>query len=527
MRVHGITAGVLGWLVLVGGCGEGGDTGLPMSRELVFADVSEQAGLPLAGLTSGAVFVDLDGDGVRDLLVGRHDRVPEAYRNLGGMRFARMHAWSAGMDVYDHHATLADDIDSDGQLDFYFVAGAHRGEGLGPNALYLGGQDTWRDEAERWQVADRYGRGRGALLLDPDRDGRPNLFVLNWRTAPRSFEFGEHPPVRDTIERELGIAAAADEAVLAGEGRQRREFSHHLVPIDLQHDGQTDFLAFGGALPLKLLRRGPAGIEVAIQALPPQVYLPVPRDAAWGDFDGDLEPDLVLVYDGVDELSHIDHPWHNRLLVWREGTFVDRTPAGLKLAGGGVLCVAADLDNDGALDLVIAQADRTAGTTTLRVLLGRGDGDFVPVTWSADLDRPLRGQPDGLLVEDLDGDGALDLVVLLGDIPHDTPGGGVRVLRNAGPVGDWLALEFGADQALLPYGAVVTVTAGGHVQRRQYWPTQVRGSAYRGGLHVGLGSAEAASRVEIAWPSGAVTRLRDVAAGTVLTVRDRGPGAVD
>jgi hypothetical protein len=39
-------------------------------------------------------------------------------------------------------------------------------------------------------------------------------------------------------------------------------------------------------------------------------------------------------------------------------------------------------------------------------------------------------------------------------------------------------------------------------------------------LLVGLGPAARASRVEVRWPSGAVSELRDVAAGQTLVVRE-------
>ena len=128
---------------------------------------------------------------------------------------------------------------------------------------------------------------------------------------------------------------------------------------------------------------------------------------------------------------------------------------------------------------------------------------------------------DGLAAEDLDADGDLDLLAIVGDVGPDDPGGGVCLFRNDLSGNHWLDLGFtGPD---IPYGAVVTIVAGGRTQHRQYWPTQVGGSAYRGPLHFGLGAATEVTQLDITWPDGRRTTLRNVAADQLFNPRAEPP----
>ncbi len=134
--------------------------------------------------------------------------------------------------------------------------------------------------------------------------------------------------------------------------------------------------------------------------------LPDIRDAygvAIADFDGDGRQDIYVV--GFRTL--------NRLLVNNgDGTFRDRSiPSG---AGGNLMpqgirnlelgVAAADFDNDGAVDLLIA-----GWGDALELLRNRGDGTFEDVTRRTGLRRDVDANAGAFA--DLNGDGALDLLI--------------------------------------------------------------------------------------------------------------------
>jgi hypothetical protein len=514
-----------GLLLRTAGCGEVSPPsgGVRVPR---LVDVTEAAGLPTYGMTSGAVLVDLDRDGRLDLLIGRHDNVPEAYRNLGGLRFASMPGWGSQMTVSDHHATLADDLDGDGLPDLYFVAGAHRGEGVGNNALYLSSKDHAGDAAQRWGVQDPYGRGRGALLLDVLGNRERDLLVLNWRTAPRAYSLRQPPPMQDREAEILGYPAADDEAVVRalargeppGQARRRDEHIRRLWPRDLDGDGRADFLALG-VPPVRIVRADADGVHPDPAALPPDVGLPAPVDAAWGDLDDDGHPDLYLVYGFEDEPSHFARRRGNRLLFWRDGRFTAAGDSLPGLGGSGVVTAAVDLDNNGALDLVVLQASRQRLRSRLRILLNGGRGRFVQPEGIPLVTAEVAGVADAILAADLDEDGDVDLLALLGAIGPDDAGGGVRLYRNDLESRHWLQLVLEPRQPALPYGARVELIAGHRRQVRQFWPCEVSGSAFRVSLHFGLGAAGSIERLTVTWPSGATTTLRGVAADRRLVLR--------
>jgi hypothetical protein len=184
-----------------------------------------------------------------------------------------------------------------------------------------------------------------------------------------------------------------------------------------------------------------------------------------------------------------------------------------------------DFDNDGWLDIiainghVYPQLDQArlgaSAPYRQRKLLYRnlGDGTFEEVAARlAPLlmeDRVSRGLAQG----DLDADGRLDLVI------NDLDGS-AQLLRNELPgVGNWLVTRLvggpGNTEAL---GSVITVRGGGKTQTRLVRSGTSYISQDDMAQHVGLGAATKADSVEVLWPGGGKSVLRDVPANRRLVV---------
>lgn len=141
-----------------------------------------------------------------------------------------------------------------------------------------------------------------------------------------------------------------------------------------------------------------------------------------------------------------------------------------------------------------------------RNVLFRNNGDetFTEVAWVNGADRIEDGR--GLAVFDYDEDGRLDLVMRNYRAPS-------VLLRNSGEGGHWISFDLiGTRSNRDAVGARVRLRAGDD------WQTRVvqTGSGYLSGssrrLHFGLGEAVRVEQVEIEWPSGERTEIRDLAA---------------
>lgn len=123
------------------------------------------------------------------------------------------------------------------------------------------------------------------------------------------------------------------------------------------------------------------------------------------DYDNDGRVDLYLALNGW------SGPMPNRLYRNTGGRFVDVSEAsGVADGGSGFVSLWGDLDNDGFLDLAIANGVLRDGSTP-QIYRNNRNGTFTNVTREAGIVEPPSYGAIGIALGDYDGDGDLDLLV--------------------------------------------------------------------------------------------------------------------
>ncbi|MBU6401122.1 MAG: VCBS repeat-containing protein [Verrucomicrobia bacterium] len=510
----------------------------------VFEDVTAKAGIQfthqfcdtrIANIIesngAGAVIFDYDNDGLMDIylvnsgpLAGVTHATPgtvrqpnRLYHNRGDGTFEdvteKAGVAGAGYGV----AAVAADYDNDGHTDLYVV-------NIGRSILYHNrGDGTFEDVTDKAGVANN-GTGIGAVFVDVDGDGKLDLFVANYLTFNPNYNLYfnpdaypgplSYPSELNRLYRNRGDGTFEDVSARAGiQIPGHRAMS--VCAFDVNGDGKPAIYVSNDATPnLLLLNDGKGhfqetGVQagVAFNALGEAAGS---MTAAIGDCNGDLIPDILVSRLGYGSLY----------MGSRQGTFEDR----MMVSGLGALtaqfvgwgCSLLDYDNDGDLDIFIANGDahHLVGWESL-LLENTGSGKFVDAAdkGGAYFRAKVRGR--GSYVLDYDNDGRLDiLVTTLGDRPI--------LLHNRGAFGNhWLTLDLqGTRSNRDGFGSRITLTAAG---KRQYaearCPAAFLGQSDRR-VHFGLGASRRADRIEIHWPSGTTQVLQDVAGDRILRVKE-------
>lgn len=522
-----------------------------------FTDVTEAAGLRFRHVTgatgrkylpetmgAGCAFFDVDDDGRLDILLlngrplekGAGETGPTAalYRNVGDGTFADVTAGS-GLDVPLYAMGCAvGDYDGDGRLDLY-VSTCLDGGRLFRNV----GGGKFRDVTRVAGLDDR-GWGTSAAWVDYDRDGRLDLFVCRYvryrlgesdrgctapdgtrmycdprRLPPDTCRLYRNEGVRfRDVSSATGIASRAGKALGVAVG-------------DVDDDGWPDLFVANDTEPNFLFHnRQGRFVEIGLESGVAMPENGEPRAGMGIDLadvlnDGRLA--LVTSNFSGEGLAYYQQESPRALLFTERAFAVGLGVESLNLLGFGLAFF--DFDNDGLKDLYVAnghiQPDvhrYSAGATyAQRPLLFRntGDGRFTEVGRAMGGPMAREAVRRGLAVGDFDNDGDLDLLVTQN-------GGPAELLRNDGGARRyWLQLRLlsGGSIPTEGVGARVTLRAGSLVQRRL-----VRtGSSYLSQsdtrLHFGLGRHARVDSVEIRWPDGRVSRLTDLPADRLVTVR--------
>jgi hypothetical protein len=517
---------------------------IPAGATDLFEDVSAKAGLAFvhqfcdtkvaniieSNGAGGAAF-DYDGDGWVDIylvnsgpLAGVTHEPPgtprwpnRLYRNRGDGIFEDV-TDKAGVAGHGYGmAAVAGDYDNDGFPDLYVV-------NVGRNILYHNrGDGTFEDVTDTAGVGDP-GTGVAAVFLDVDLDGKLDLFVANYLTYDPNYKLYFNPdgypgplsyaPEINVLYRNRGDGTFEDISERAGI-RLPGNRAMSVCALDSNRDGFQDLYLSNDATPNLLLVNDGKGrfenhalkVGVAFNAMGEAAGS---MAAAIGDCNGDLLPDILVTRFGYGSL-YLGTP---------SGLYEDRMVAsGLGqltaefIGWGGSFF---DFDNDGDLDVVIANGDahHLVGWESL-LLENRGDATFTNAREAGGAFFSARLKGRGCAVLDFDNDGRLDLLLTaIGDRAF--------LLRNRTATGNhWLTLDLeGTRSNRDGFGARVTVRAGerSHYQEARCAMGFLMMSDRR--LHFGLGAATTVEQIEIRWPSGQTQVLRSVAADQVLKVRE-------
>ena len=539
---------------------------------VTLVDVAEQAGLRHPSIyggvdrkrfiieTNGAgvALVDYDRDGWLDALVLSGTRLREGTRDDMAWprgeeptnRLYRNRRDGTFEDVTDRaglrrtgwaSSVCAGDYDGDGALDLFLTY-------YGRNVLYRNrGDGRFEDATARAGLETRGTRwGSGCSFLDYDRDGRLDLFVANYLAfdLARASEPGQGPncvwkgiPVNcgpkglpfDTnlLYRNRGDGAFEDVSEKSGVAKVTGRYPMTAAAADLDEDGWTDVYVACDSTASILYRNNRNGTftDVAVPSGTAYSEFGSPQAGmglALGDYDGNGKLDLLKTHFADD----IPALYRNL----GRGQFEDvAMTTGLGVLNRYVEWGAGlpDLDNDGWPDVlyvtgnVYPEIERQLAQYAHRgprvVYRNLGRAAFELVTERSGPGATTPHSSRGAAFGDYDNDGDVDVLVMNMNEPPS-------LLRNDSTSGHrWLAVKLeGAGGNRDGIGATVLVTAGGRTQARAVLSQSSYYSHDDLRAHFGLGRAEKADGVEVRWPSGYVTVLKDVPAGQVLRVREGG-----
>ena len=262
--------------------GGGWTQGTPVN--VVAQDMAVPAGVYETTLTHGSFPADFNSDGKTDLFVGRHNHgnISRLYKNNGNGTFTEIDHGT--FFKHDRHSCDWADVNHDGLIDMFCVAGSDRGTEAKHNELWIqGANSTFTEQAGQYGVIDPFGRGRISRFVDANNDGWPDLLISNFPDRADGL------PSPNRLEINVGGTHFVD---APSYGLDLETGAGSISPADYDRDGLTDLL-MDTADGEKLYRNVDGTHYVDVTRSKSLAHHP--QDVAFADLNGDARPDIVEI----------------------------------------------------------------------------------------------------------------------------------------------------------------------------------------------------------------------------------------
>ncbi len=443
--------------------------------------------------TGGACMMDVTGSGQMDLVLMQSG--PQAIRvlhNRGDGVFQQLDAAAAGLKASgDAVACAVGDYDGDGLNDMAVV--------LDDRVLLFRnlGHGKFQDVTAEAGLAPR-NRPTGITFVDYDHDGDLDLFLTGSPLKP-----GDAPNVLWRNNGNKTFTEWTEPTGLGGTGT-----TASVILTDFNNDRAVDLVVTGDSR-APTIYVNPREGKYPTQPLATDANLPATTGIAVLDFNKDGWMDIAVTHAGAPGLTlwrNVEGPNH----IGRRFERVE-LPIQDALRGWGLTPI--DIDNDGWVDL--AAVLETAAGPEVRVLRNLGDGSFEDVSHSLGLDQVKLTAPRGLIAADVDGDGAVDLIVTQ---ENARP----VLLRNIGAnKNHFVRLDLtGFADNKTGIGAKVEVFASGLWQKWELAGASGYQTQAPPQILVGLGDAPGIDLLRILWPTGVLQDEIDLPRKPVIAMKE-------
>jgi len=424
---------------------------------------------------------DFNNDGYQDLYVTPLTGNSLLYSNNGNGTFTQILNGPVPSDSGPCFGATWADYDNDGGLDLFVGVNSSRSDWLYHNNG-LGGFTKITTGA----IVNSGGNANNCGWADYDNDGFIDLFVAN----SDQNDFFYHNNGDGTFTRIMTNAIATKTGNSQGGSW-----------ADYDNDGWPDLFVSRVNEPNLLYHNEGNGVFTPVTNGIIVHDIGVGQGTSWGDYDNDGYLDLFVVNPNLRNFLYRNNG---------DGTFTKITNGPVvNDIGNGHGCAWADYDNDGYLDLFVANR---LGANFL--YHNYGDGTFTRVTTGV-IPTDAADAVSGAWA-DYDNDGFQDLFVTELNSFNN------RLYHNNGNSNGWLTIKLEgrlSNRAAIGAKVRVKATIGGS----SFW--QMREISGGGGLGsqndlraaFGLGDATNADIVRIEWPSRMVQQFTNVAARQFLT----------
>ena len=563
-----------------------GNTNVDFENRIIETDSMNAANYEYIYNGAGVGIADLNNDGLADIILAGNQVSTRIYLNLGNFKFRDITGNFVGLSNDQWYSGVAiTDINSDGWPDVYLTSTASKIPSKRRNRLWVnsgthdGKDPVFREMAEKYGIADE-GESVAAGFFDYDRDGNPDLYVLN-NTLNKRMDAFYRPRINDgsaanndRLYHNNGDGTFTDVTIPSGivfEG-----FGLGMAIGDLNKDGYPDLYISNDFTSNDLLyiNQGNGTFRNEISKyISYQSKASMGNDIADVNNDGntdiftlDMMPDTYIkrkqtnngfsyLYYLYDEKYGYEHQYVRNMLHLHNG-FVngELVPfsevgqmAGISQTNWSWSPLFADYDNDGDNDLIISNGypmdltdkdwtkykskivgflsdERDAFKMAPEIKIpndayeNRGDSHFTKRTkeWMP----PSPSFSSGAAFVDLDNDGDLDYVA-------SNINDKAFILRN-------LTVEQSADDAhfiriklngkkgnTMALGAKIELWAGGIHNYTENFLTRGYASSVDPVIHFGLGRNKSIDSLKVIWPAtGCITKLKNIKADQLLLINE-------